>query len=79
MPEKRRHIGRLIAAYELGRRDALTGRHKRGREESREFGAYLQGHNDERARMHLHKKLPQYELDLFPEHAHADGPETLPR
>ena len=79
MAEKRRHIGRLIAAYELGRRDALAARRKRQREESREYTAYLLGHDDERARMHLHKRLPQYELDLFPkEPPDADGPEPLP-
>lgn len=82
MAPKRRLIGRLIGAYGLGRRDAQADRLRPpGLEDGRERAAYVLGHRDERERMHLERRLPQYKLDLFPamprEAADADGSEPV--
>lgn len=78
-------IGRIIGAYCEGRRDARHGKRRKLRrnragkviEDLHLRTFYLLGVEDERQRMHLDKRLAQFELELFPETPHADGPETV--
>lgn len=72
-------IGQLVRLYCEGRRDAQHGKKRpRLNESSKNRIPYLLGWHDERRRMHLDRRLVQYEMDLEPGGGDAVGPETLP-